>query len=196
VTLPAFTTATSSARSRPRRATRARPSSSRLTTVPGARTTTTTPSRSRAKTRAPASGRELSRTSASWSPGSARRGTLAETRRCAVACGARLTCVGRTLSHRAAERALRRSTMCGRPRRSRDNPAKATSIAMRFVPGFLTRTLSDPAAEEDESGGSRRQSQWPGWGAGARRGRHQREDDAEQSGAGHRPMTVKVTVAV
>ena len=142
VTFPAFTTPSSSVRLPPRRATPSRPSFSRLTTAPGARTTTTTPSRSRTRTRAPASGRELRRTSASWSPGSASRGTLAETRRCAVACGARLKCVGRTLIHRAADRGLRRLTICGRPRRSRANPAKATSTTRRFVPGFLIRTVA------------------------------------------------------
>ena len=59
--------------------TRSSRSSSRRTTRPGARTTTTTPTRIRTATPAAWRGRVVSSTSASWSPGSTRRGTLAAT---------------------------------------------------------------------------------------------------------------------
>ena len=144
VTFPELTTTSSSARLPARRATRSRRSFNRLTTAPGARTTTTTPSRSRTETRARASGRALRRTSASWSPGSARRGTLAETRSVPAACGASLMRAGRNLSQPAAELGPPRLTMRGRPRKSSARPAEATSTATAFLPGFLSRTRAAP----------------------------------------------------
>ena len=123
-------------------ATRRPASSNCLTTVPGARTTTTTPSRTRTATRAPTDGRVVSRTRASWSPGSAFGGTLAETRSDADVRAGSARRFGRSFSQAAAERAPRARRIRGLPRRLSANPALETSTTRRFVPEFVRRTAA------------------------------------------------------
>src|SRR5262249_53177902 len=108
--------------------------------VPGTRTTTTTPSRTRTATRAPAAGRVVSSTSASWSPGFAFRGTLAETRSDAEVRAGSAKRLGCSFSHEAAERAPRRMIR-GRPRSVSAKPALEASTTTRFAPAFVSRTV-------------------------------------------------------
>jgi len=140
VTLPWLATRSSSTRRPPCRATRRPRTANCLTTVPGARTTTTTPSRTRTATRAPPEGRVVSRTRASWSPGSAFRGTLAETRSEADVRAGNARRFGRSFSQAAAERAPRARRIRGLPRRVSAKPALETSMTRRFVPEFVRRT--------------------------------------------------------
>ena len=140
VTLPWLATRSSSTRRPPCRPTRRPRSPNRLTTVPGARTIRTTPSRTRTATRAPAEGRVVNSTRASWSPGSAFRGTLAETRSDADERAGSARRFGRSFSQAAAERAPRARTIRGLPRRLSAKPALETSTTRRFVPEFVSRT--------------------------------------------------------
>src|SRR3954469_11838902 len=125
------------------RRTRSRRSASLRDTWPGARTTTITPSRIRTATRAPRIGRVVSRISALWSPGRARRGTADDTVSVPFARGRRESRRGRSASHEAAA-ARRRGTTLGRPRRSRENPALLTSSSTGLLPEFVTRTFVLP----------------------------------------------------
>ncbi len=65
-------------------------------------------------------------------------GSFDVTTRDAVERGPIVRCVGRNVSHPAAERAPPFQTIRGRPRRSRRNPARDTSTATRLVPEFRT----------------------------------------------------------
>ena len=85
---------------------------------------------------APASGRVVSSTSSEWSPGSAPRGTRAETATDAVAPGAIVNRAGRTLSHE-----TRRAITRGRPRRSSAKPPRAASMTAGRPPSSSRRRL-------------------------------------------------------
>ena len=153
VTFPLFVTPSSNTRMCPVRATRSPRSSTRRTTVPGARTTTTTPIRTRTARPSVARRRVVKRTRASWSPGSARTGTLdAIVTRLSSLASARLR--GRKPSQLAA---VRRTscwpTIFGRPRRSSANPARRTSSTTGFVPEFVTRTVARAAPASSRCAG-------------------------------------------
>jgi len=138
VTLPRLTRSTSSMRRRVTRRTRGGPSTTRRTTRPGARTTTTTPMRIRTATPAPPRARVVSRTRASWSPGSARRGGRDVTVSVRLVPGGTTTWAGRTLSHVTAARGMSRGATCGLPRRSSRKPARPTSTTTGLFPGFAS----------------------------------------------------------
>jgi hypothetical protein len=145
VTFPRFATRASSARERPLPATRRAPRRRRRTTAPGARTTTTTPMRIRTATPSCARRLVVKRTSASWSPGSARTGSVEDTLTRAVPPGAIATRRGLNASHPAAERRPPEPpTTLGRPRRSSAKPARETSTTTRLEPAFLTSTVARP----------------------------------------------------
>lgn len=145
VTLPRFTTSSSSMRDERNRRTRSRRSSSRRAARPGARTTTTMPRRIRTATRAPRIGRVVSSTSALWSPGRARRGTVDEIVSEAFVPGGSASRRGRTVSQDAIAPPVRlRGTILGRPRRSSAKAARLTSTSTRRLPEFMTRIVARP----------------------------------------------------
>ena len=140
LTLPRFSTVSWRCRRSPP-VTRSPRATSRLTIVPGARTTTTTPIRTRTARPPRTRRRVVKRTSASWSPGSAPRGTRDAIVTVPEAPGFKARLRGRNLSHPDAERPpLRGATTRGRPRRSSANPARTTSRATGLEPEFVMRT--------------------------------------------------------
>jgi len=143
VTLPRFATSSSSRRDLPARRTRNLTSSSRREIRPGARTTTTTPRRIRTATRAPRIGRVVSKTSALWSPGRARRGTRDEICSDAFFPGGIASRRGRTVNQDVAARTPPgRRTIRGCPLRSRAKPARLTLSSTRRLPEFVTSTVA------------------------------------------------------
>jgi hypothetical protein len=139
VTLPRFATSNSSLRADPARRTRSLRNSSAREIRPAARTTTTTPRRMRTTTRVPRMGRVVSTTSALWSPGRARRGTIEEIVSDAVLPGRSASRRGRTVSHDLALAPGRPGrTILGRPRRSSAKPARCTFTSTRRLPEFVT----------------------------------------------------------
>jgi hypothetical protein len=135
VTLPRLRRRSSRSRRLPRRRTLRARASRRRTIRPRTWRTTMTPRRSRTWTLRAPSGRVVRRTSAGWSPGSARRGGAAATWRTALAPGAIRSRRGRSRSHPTAPRAGRTR---GRPRSERPNPARDTSTSSGRRPGFRT----------------------------------------------------------
>ena len=144
-----------------------------------------------------ADGRVVSSTSASWSPGSTRAGTRAETATVALAPAASTNRVGRTVSHAVAARRLAPGATRGRPRRSRPNPARVASTATASLPGFVTRIAAPAEPGEGDARRGRGQADGRARRARARRGGHEHDgDQREERGPDHRPIAVNVTVAV
>ena len=201
VTFPRLATANSSTFGRAgRRATRSLCNSRRRTICPGARTTTTTPSLRRTPTRPLETGRVANSASASWSPGSAparqlrrhdeRRGGARPDRE-----------VGRL------QRQPGRRRACASVP---DDPGPSTQVETKpgtrhvhgDTPGARVPHVQGraPAAGEHYSGRCRRErdggrSRARARGCGHER-EHERYDEATATEADHRPIAVKVTVAV
>ena len=137
-----------------------------------------------------------SSTSASWSPGSTRRGTCAETVSDRLAPAASTNRPGRTVSHAAAARITERGTTCGLPRRSSEKPARTTSTTIALRPGFVTRSDERPEPTSAICAGvAVRPSGGRVVPAPAEAGTSTSTASRRRRRAIHRPMTVKVTVA-